>query len=233
MTRAELQALFMQSVMYMDTLTPGDAHTLHPEFGIPFMLGDALAKLSPLPSTYQTVLEQVSSAVGALRDMPDSYKSKLRADPGNSGPNAHDHLLQVCPQCTGEPFASREWFMMLRGSSAGAGETHPRLRFCSKGKSTSPVDWLSNNIESFTTDLATAVKYATDAEGNGSLLVVFGSSQGPQPYSGEYEFLLLPGARVKQLECTAVPTQSRSGKNGTLYITYGVEQTVTLKWICG
>lgn len=223
-TRAEMQALFMQSVMYMDTLTPGDQQTYRPEFGIPFMLGDNPTDLAPLPSTYLTVLEQISSAVGALRDMPALYKNKLREDPGNTGPNAHDHLLQWCPQCTGL-FATREWFMMFRGSSAGAGQMHPQLPFCSKGHTMSPTEWLSNNIESFTTDQATAVKYATDEEGNGTLLVVFGSSQGPEPYSGEYEFLLLPGARVKQLECEAVPAQSRTGKNGTLYITYGVEQT--------
>lgn len=223
-TRAEMQALFMQSVMYMDTLTPGDQQTWHPEFGIPFMLGDNLTVLAPLPSTYQPVLEQISSAVGALRDMPALYKSKLRADPGNTGPNAHDHLLQQCPQCTGL-FATTEWFMIFRGSSAGAGQMHPRLPFCSEGHTTSPVEWLSNNIESFTTDQATAVKYAVDEEGNGSLLVVFGYSQGPEPFSGEYEFLLLPGARVKQLECEAVPAQSPTGQNGTLYITYGVEQT--------
>merc|ERR1711871_75299 len=119
---------------------------------------------------------------------------------------------------------------MFRGSSAGAGEERPHLPFCSAGHTSSPMTWLGNNILSFTTDMATAIKYATDSEGNGTLLSVFGSSQGPQPFSGEFEFLLMPGARVKQLECVAV----KSKLGGTLYITYGVEQTGDVdvdKWL--
>merc|ERR1712093_286789 len=53
---AELQALFMQSVMYMDTVAPHDLHNWYPEFAVPHMLGSDPSQLSTLPSTYAPVM---------------------------------------------------------------------------------------------------------------------------------------------------------------------------------
>jgi len=159
-----------------------------------------------VPDRYRIPLILVSSAINRLRDLPPSEKKKLWY-PGNPGPQPVN-LDPKFPDST-VVFHGAEWFQ----------------DFCNVTNAPQSQRFINIGSTSTATNMPWASMYAGE---EGSMWVWLTDTIGNQPFTGEYEFLMMPGGRMKQIGCDVYPPPLppyKIGDSGFRTISFAYETT--------
>jgi hypothetical protein len=150
-----------------------------------------------LPESFRDALLLSASGTNRLRDLPASEKSLLWYDHGNEAPTSQnidsdfpDALIQ---------FHGAQWFQP----------------FCSAVFQQQQADFVNTAITSNALRMPHAATYSGE---EGTMWVWLAQTSGNQPFTGEWEFLVNPGARMRQLACDVYPPP---GKPYSIIGSYG------------
>ena len=141
-----------------------------------------------LPANYEIPLTLISSGFNRLRDLVNTSRALNYACDGNAAPTAANYDPR-------HP-ASKIVFSGVDGQTSG--KRHPPLPHCGPRNRTNATRFVVADYTSTSLLLELAAAFAGP---NGSMLVWETTSAGNQPFSGDEEWVVPPGATFKQLRC--------------------------------
>jgi hypothetical protein len=144
-----------------------------------------------LPANFEIPLTLISSGFNRLRDLPNASLALMFACEGNTAPTKEENQVNDTRRST-----AKIVFSGVDGQTSG--KLHPTLPYCSAAEHANVSRFVVSDFTSTSLLLELADQYAGEG---GSLLVWETTSAGNQPFSGDSEWLVSPGATFKQLQC--------------------------------
>ena len=143
-----------------------------------------------LPANFEIPLTLISSGLNRLRDLPNSSRALMFACEANTAPTK-DNQVNDTRRST-----AKVVFSGVDGQTSG--KLHPKLPYCSAAEHANVSRFVVFDYTSTSLLVYLADNYAG---AGGSMLVWETTSAGNQPFSGDSEWIVSPGATFKQLQC--------------------------------